>query len=179
MRNLKRQAPKKSAAKKPPQKAPARRVVKKSAAKRSRTMSTTAVEPRGAGSGEHAVATRSRNPKDTAFAKGDIAKGRIDPEEVTTGQVAELKAARDRRAYLVDQAEKNEAANDELNAIQVEQNRKLQLVQNIIQDPDEMRDSSMETAINALKEMDPDTRRAAAADAIKARAKDRKDDTKK
>jgi hypothetical protein len=123
-------------------------------------MTTAAAEPRGAGSGENAVATRHRSyNEDVKYAKGDAAKGRVDPVKLTEGQVAEQIAARDRRAYLINQAEKNEAANDELNAIQVDQNRRLQLVQNIIQDPDEMRDASMETAVAALKMHDPDTRK--------------------
>jgi hypothetical protein len=123
--------------------------------------------PRGAGSGEHANATRDRDEtkgrghktKTTEYPEGDIEKGRIDPEALTEGQTAEQIAMRDRRAYLIDQAEKNEAANDELNAIQVDQNKRVQLAQNILQDPDEMRESSMETAINALKQHDPDERK--------------------
>ncbi len=123
-------------------------------------MTTAAAETRGAGTGENANATRSRDYKEgTKYTKGDPAKGRIVPEDLTLGQVAEQIAMRDRRAYLVDQAEKNEAANDELNAIQVDQNKRLQLVQNILQDPDEMRDSSMETAVAALKMHDPDERK--------------------
>lgn len=130
-------------------------------------------EQRGAGSGEHANATRGRRHDQTPaeYEKGDIAKGRIDPEEKTLGQTAELKAARDRRAYLIDQAEKNEAANDELNAIQTEQNKKLQLAQNILQDPDRMREESMETAINALKREDLDQRRSDSEAAQKERDK--------
>ena len=137
-------------------------------------------EHRGAGSGEYANATRGRNydQTPTEYAKGSIEKGRIDPEELSTGQTAEMKAARDRRAYLIDQAEKNEAANDELNAIQVEQIKKVQLAQNQLQDPDRMREESMETAINALKSHDPDTMRENADAARKQREKDRKDDRK-
>ena len=129
-------------------------------------------EHRGVGSGEHANATRGRRSDQTPaeYEKGNIEKGRIDPEEKTLGQTAEIKAARDRRAYLIDQAEKNEAVNDELNAIQTEQNKKLQLAQNIIQDPDRMREESMETAINALKAEDLDVRKERAADAEKERA---------
>ena len=121
---------------------------------------TTQAEQRGAGSGENAVHSRSRHyTEGTKYTKGDAAKGRIDPEEVTQGQVATIIAHRDRRAYLIDQAEKNEAANDELNAIQTDQNRRLQLGQNLLQDPDEMRESSMETAVAALKMHDPDERK--------------------
>jgi hypothetical protein len=109
--------------------------------------------------------------KTTEYPKGDIEKGRIDPEEVTVGQTAEMIAARDRRAYLLDQAEKNEAANDELNAIQVEQIKRVQLGQNIIQDPDEQREESMETAINALKQHDPDERKKQAEAAQKQQEK--------
>jgi hypothetical protein len=133
-------------------------------------------EQRGAGSGEHANATRGRrhDQSPAEYEKGDIAKGRIDPEEMTLGQVATIKATRDRRAYLIDQAEKNEAANDELNAIQTEQNKKVQLAQNLIQDPDRMREESMETAINALKAQDPDVVKENIAARQKARDKDAK-----
>jgi hypothetical protein len=136
-------------------------------------MTTQTAEPRGAGSGEHANATRGRKSNQTPaeYEKGDIDKGRIDPEEKTLGQVSEIKAARDRRAYLIDQAEKNEAANDELNAIQTEQNKKVQLAQNTLQDPDVMREESMETAINALTREDPDVRRKEFDDQQKAREK--------
>jgi hypothetical protein len=97
--------------------------------------------------------------KTTEYPEGDIEKGKIDPEELTEGQTAEMIPMRDRRAYLLDQARKNEAANDELNAIQVEQNKRVQLAQNILQDPDEMRESSMETAVAALRQHDPDVRK--------------------
>jgi hypothetical protein len=123
------------------------------------TMTTQAAEPRGAGTGQQANATRDRKPKDTEYPKGDIAKGRIDPEALAEAETVEQIAMRDRRAYLIDQAEKNEAANDELNAIQVEQNKKVQLAQNIIQDPDVQREESMETAVAALKMHDPDERK--------------------
>jgi hypothetical protein len=97
--------------------------------------------------------------KTTEYPEGDIEKGKIDPEELTEGQTAEMIPMRDRRAYLLDQAKKNEAANDELNAIQIDQNKRVQLAQNILQDPDEMRESSMETAVAALKQHDPDVRK--------------------
>lgn len=139
-------------------------------------MTAAASEHRGAGSGEHAVATRGRqyNEKPTEYAKGDIEKGRIDYEKLSEGQTAEQIAMRDRRAYLIDQAEKNEAANDELNAIQVDQNKRVQFVQNQLQDPDEMRESSMETAVAALKMHDPDERKKQVEATQKQREKDSK-----
>jgi hypothetical protein len=81
------------------------------------------------------------------YEEGDPAKGKLDPEEqaiITSGITIPI---RDRRAYLLDQAAKNESANDELNARQVEANKKLGLVMAEITDPDRMRDKSMETAI--------------------------------
>jgi hypothetical protein len=145
--------------KKPPQKVrPAMPEVKTPEETKTGYNASSTAERRGAGSGEHANATRGRtHGGDAQYPQGDIEKGRIDPEELTQGQTATLIAARDRRAYLIDQGQKNEAANDELNAIQTEQNKKVQLAQNIIQDPDHMRDESMETAVNALKMHDPDT----------------------
>jgi len=122
-------------------------------------------QPRGAGSGENAVATRTRQYNEPAsrdgggktYPKGDIAKGRLDPDRPDR-----LIAHRDRRAFLQDQAEKNEAANDELNAIQVEQNeRAMEAFKELdpVLDPDKQRDESMENAVLALREHDPDVRK--------------------
>lgn len=116
-------------------------------------------EPRGAGSGEDAVRLRQLPPREpvppvvesTEYPKGEIDKGRIDYEAQAEGFVADVIPMRDRRAYLIDQAEKNEAANDELNAIQSEQNRNLQFVQTQLQDPDVMRENSMQTAVANLE----------------------------
>jgi len=176
---------------------PARKVARKAAPSRLHTtprkppqkarpaMSTTAAAP-AEKSGYNANSdTENRKTKKGGggdYPKGDIEKGRIDPEEQTQGQVADIKAARDRRAYLIDQAEKNEAANDELNAIQVEQNKRVQLAQNLLQDPDHMRDESMETAVNALKAHDPETRKKTAAAVAKRNeqlAKDKAKDKEK
>jgi hypothetical protein len=84
------------------------------------------------------------------YDEGDPAKGKLDPEEqaiLTSGTTIPI---RDRRAYLLDQAAKNESANDELNARQVEANKKLGLVMAEITDPDRMRDESMESAIEEI-----------------------------
>jgi hypothetical protein len=117
-------------------------------------------EKRGAGTGEEAVKLRQLPPREavppvvesTEYPEGEIDKGRIDYEAQAEGFVADVIPMRDRRAYLLDQAEKNQAANDELNAIQTEQNRNVQFVQSQLQDPDVMRENSMETAIAALEE---------------------------
>jgi hypothetical protein len=124
------------------------------------------VVQRGAGSGENAVRTRDRAynenregaapVKTTSYPKGEIAKGRIDYEKQGDCDTNEVIASRDRRAYLIDQAEKNEAANDELNAIQTDQNKRLQRVTSMFQDPDVQRENSMQTAVAALKFHDPD-----------------------
>jgi hypothetical protein len=118
--------------------------------------------PRGAGSGENAVRVRQHKlpprkavppPVDiTEYPEGDPDKGRIDYEAQAEGFVAEVIPMRDRRAYLLEQAQRNQDANDELNAIQVEQNRNLQFAQSQLQDPDVMRENSMVTAVAALKE---------------------------
>jgi hypothetical protein len=119
---------------------------------------------RGAGTGEHANATRSRKSEDapehepgdaTEYPEGDPEKGRIDPEKQADCITIEQIAMRDRRAYLKQQAERNEAANDELNAIQVEQNKNLQFAQSNLQDPDVMRENSMDQAKAALEMHDP------------------------
>lgn len=106
---------------------------------------------------------------DDAQAEGDPAKGKIDPDDPD-----KYIAMKDRRAYLIDQAEKNEKANDELNAIQVAQNekyRKLQLENSVVIDPDKARDESMESARAALKMHDPDERKKQAEAQQKAQEK--------
>lgn len=158
------------------------------------TPTTQPAEQRGHGenAGTLAVQTRSRNynepvesengfkpGSETEYAEGDIDAGRIDPQELAQGQTAEMKSARDRRAYLLDQARKNEAANDELNAIQVEQNKRVQFGQNLIQDPDVMREESMVTARAELEAHDPDKVRETQAAAQKERDRKNKDAAKK
>ena len=75
-------------------------------------------DPRGAGTGREANATRDREYNQTVpgaaparvvggntdYPAGDVAKGRIDPDNPDRPI-----AMRDRRAYLIDQAEKNQA----------------------------------------------------------------------
>lgn len=119
---------------------------------------------RGAGTGEHANATRSRkSEKETEhkpgdfgdYPEGDPDAGRIDPEEQAECITLEQIPMRDRRAYLLQQAERNQRANDELNAIQVEQNKNVQFAQSMLQDPDVMRETSMDQAKAALELHDP------------------------
>jgi hypothetical protein len=138
-------------------------------------------EHRGAGSGEKANATRDRNYDESPderldfaegkkaddytpeayepgkeYDEGDATKGKKDFRTVANDPSLYI-AQRDRRAYLVDQAEKNESANDELNAIQVEQNKRVQPASNLINDPDYQRDNSMQTAIASLERHNPDS----------------------
>jgi hypothetical protein len=155
-------------------------------------------ETRGAGSGENAVAHRSRTGDDdpaqandihklikkrqadavktnqkfadetekddddendapeplpvTEYPEGDPDKGALDFDNLDNRLIAH----RDRRAYLIRQAERNEAANDQLNALQVLQNRRVQRGTNALSDPDYLREVSMVTAQAALKAHDPD-----------------------
>jgi hypothetical protein len=140
-------------------------------------------EPRGAGSGEKANATRDRNYDESPeerlayaegksaedykpegykpgpdFPKGEPARGKLDFGAAASVDPNQFIAMRDRRAYLIDQAEKNEAANDELNAIQVDQNRRVPLATNLVNDPDYQRDTSMQTARAALEMHNTDER---------------------
>jgi hypothetical protein len=162
------------------------------------TTTSSQKDPRGAGSGENAVAHRSRPSKDdpaqandimklvkqrqtdaaksnqkfadvteeeleetepdlpepgpvTEYPEGDPDKGALDPENPTTPI-----AHRDRRAYLVRQAERNEAANDQLNAMQVAQNRRVIEGTAYLQDPDYLREVSMETAQAAIASHNPE-----------------------
>ena len=60
---------------------------------------TAAVEHRGAGTGNEANATRSRDYKEgTKYTEGDPAKGRIDFAKQAEGITVEQIAMRDRRA---------------------------------------------------------------------------------
>lgn len=154
-------------------------------------------DPRGAGSGENAVAQRSKPSKDdpaqandikelvkkrqaeavknnqkfadeteedldeedetpepgpvTEYPEGDPDAGAFDPDNPDR-----LIAHRDRRAYLLRQAQRNEAANDQLNALQVSQNRRVQWGTNALSDPDYLREVSMVTAQTAIKAHDPE-----------------------
>jgi hypothetical protein len=87
----------------------------------------------------------------TEYPEGDADAGAINPD-LPTRPIAQ----RDRRAYLIRQAERNEAANDQLNAMQVAANKKVGEVTAYLQDPDYMRETSMQTAVTALKAHDPD-----------------------
>lgn len=87
----------------------------------------------------------------TEYPEGDPDLGALDPENPDR-PIAHMH----RRAYLIRQAERNQAANDALNAIQVAQNKKVGEVSAYLQDPDYMRETSMETAITALKAHDPE-----------------------
>jgi hypothetical protein len=158
---------------------------------------TGAAEQRGAGTGENAVAQRSRPSKDDPAQANDLMKRVLDeqnraagnnkkfaadtekelertaPELPEAGEVTEYPegdpeagrldpdnpmrpiAHRDRRAYLIRQAERNEAANDQLNAIQIAQNRRVQDLPGLLSDPDYLRETSMETAQAALMTHDP------------------------
>ena len=91
-------------------------------------------------------------PEDvTEYPEGDPDLGALDPENP-----ARPIAHRDRRAYLIRQAERNQAANDQLNAMQVAQNKRVGEVSAYLQDPDYMRETSMQTAMTAIHEHDPD-----------------------
>lgn len=88
------------------------------------------------------------------YPKGDPAKGKDPDKDVPMFIKGPQIAMRDRRAYLVDQAVKNEAANDEVNAKQVENNQRIAEVMLDVLDPDKLRD---ETTQAALEEIDRHT----------------------
>jgi hypothetical protein len=88
----------------------------------------------------------------TEYPAGDPDKGVLDPENPMRPI-----AHRDRRAYLLRQAQRNEAANDQLNAMQVAQNRRVMEGTAYLQDPDYLREVSMETAQAAIMTHDPET----------------------
>jgi hypothetical protein len=84
------------------------------------------------------------------YAKGDPGKGKGDPKEVAVFGPSNTIAHRDRRAYLEDQALKNQSANDELQAKQVEANKKLGDLMVEALDPDKLRDESTKAALEEV-----------------------------
>jgi hypothetical protein len=90
---------------------------------------------------------------DSEFPEGDATKGKPDYQAIAEGcTTVQPIAMRDHRAYLISQAEKNQRANDELQARAVEGGAKdLSLAAGLLLDPDFQRDTSVQ---NALAELD-------------------------
>ena len=110
----------------------------------------------------------------TEYPEGDPDLGALDPDNPER-PIAHMH----RRAYLVRQAERNQAANDQLNAMQVAQNKRVAKIPALLQDPDYMRETSMTTAMTALRDHDPDVVREKHAELAKReKAKADKDDKK-
>jgi hypothetical protein len=84
------------------------------------------------------------------FPEGDATKGKPDFEAKARHPGTEQIPQRDYRAYLKDQAEKNEAANDEINAIAVENARVAAAGAGLLLDPDFQRDQSMQTTLGTM-----------------------------
>jgi hypothetical protein len=91
------------------------------------------------------------------FPEGDPTKGKPDFEERANGCATTVLPQRDHRAYLLDQAAKNEAANDEANAIQVERLRRKKKTLGLVMDPDWQRDNSTESTLATLRAGDEET----------------------
>lgn len=102
---------------------------------------------------------------ESEYPEGDASKGKPDFEARARGCNDERIPMRDHRAYLVSQAEKNERANDEIQARSVEELRPFEPL-GILNDPDYQRDTSMETALAEVEEH--------TAEAAKKRAEHRK-----
>ena len=90
------------------------------------------------------------------YPKGDPAKGKDPDKDVPMFIKGPQIAMRDRRAYLVDQAVKNEAANDEVNAKQVENNRRIAEIMVDVLDPDKLRDETTQAALDELDRHTPE-----------------------
>jgi hypothetical protein len=90
---------------------------------------------------------------ESEFPEGDATKGKPDFQKIAEGcNVVQPIAMRDHRAYLLSQAEKNQRANDEIQARAVEGGAKdISPVAGLLIDPDFQRDTSMQ---NALAEID-------------------------
>ena len=90
------------------------------------------------------------------YPKGDPAKGRDPDKDIPMFIKGPQIAMRDRRAYLVDQAQKNEAANDEVNAHEVENNQRIAEIMFDALDPDKLRDETTEQAIDEMDRHTPE-----------------------
>jgi hypothetical protein len=98
------------------------------------------------------------------YPKGDPAKGKDPEKDIPMFIKGPQIAMRDRRAYLVDQAVKNEAANDEVNAKQVENNQRIAEIMFDALDPDKLRDETTEAALEELDRHTPEYAAAARAE---------------
>lgn len=90
------------------------------------------------------------------FAEGDPAKGRDPEKDIPFFIEGPQIAMRDRRAYLLDQAAKNESANDEINAKQVEHNQKLAEILFEALDPDKLREETTQAALDEIDSHTPE-----------------------
>ena len=90
------------------------------------------------------------------YPKGDPAKGKDPEKDIPMFIKGPQIAMRDRRAYLVDQAQKNEAANDEVNAHEVENNQRIAGIMFDALDPDKLRDETTEAAIEEIDRHSPE-----------------------
>lgn len=80
--------------------------------------------------------------------EGDPAEGHLSQRELADQQIGgRIIAARDRRAYLIDQALKNEAANDEVNARETDARNEARLRGAGVIDPDRMREESLASSL--------------------------------
>jgi hypothetical protein len=91
--------------------------------------------------------------------EGDPDEGHYSPEELADQVSPRVISARDRRAYLLSQAIKNEAANDEVNAREADLiNERREGIANYIIDPDRLREESLK---QSLDDVDQHTREGA------------------
>jgi hypothetical protein len=90
------------------------------------------------------------------YAKGDPAKGRDPEKDIPMYIKGPQIAMRDRRAYLVDQAVKNESANDEVNAHEVANNQRIAEIMFDALDPDKLRDETTEAALEEIDRHTPE-----------------------
>jgi hypothetical protein len=107
------------------------------------------------------------------YPEGNPADGKPDYERRAVMYTGQPRAQRDVRAYLQDQAAKNEAANDEVNAIVVDRERAAAAVAGILLDPDYQRDMSMQATLASIGgDREAQQRRVDAARAIRIARED-------
>jgi len=89
---------------------------------------------------------------DEALGKeGDAEEGHYSVEELAEQIRPRLITARDRRAYLTEQAEKNEAANDEVNEAETDLINEGRDRLAVFLDPDKMREENLGSALADIK----------------------------
>lgn len=107
-----------------------------------------------AGSGVKAAKTKKEEgtPLTDEFVEveGKVEDGKYTAEELSEQVAARQIPIRDRRAYLLDQARRNEAVNDEVNARETDRINAGRDAMVLVNDPDQIRENSLQSSLADL-----------------------------